>query len=372
MATLLTELLHDAVQRADDIVHSLEAIESRGSKEVDAYRDKMKGLATHARKLINGLLSDPDIDDANYATNYFREYCHFARLLRGLEDLPLLVLKRFTDSDQIATDVMSAICSESGYPYSAPICSAISSQYFWTMPDMDLVFIPCLEPDHVLGLPDIYHELGHILLFREETRLVYPAYSIVDDYYDRLKDEGTRLNWPAASLEQVEEYQHNWRSSWLLEFASDLIATYLVGPSFGWCNIRTATNLGGELFVGTDSHPADDARAKAIGMMLAEIEFGESRKRIQQRWDELVKLAVESPSPRYELAYPDELLSKLTRFYRTECENLGLSQFATDAKDKPVRNMIHDCWTQFRNNPETYGAFERALLDDVLSSLRAT
>ena len=42
MATLLTELLHDAIQRADDIVQSLEAIESQGSPEVDAYRDKMK------------------------------------------------------------------------------------------------------------------------------------------------------------------------------------------------------------------------------------------------------------------------------------------------------------------------------------------
>ena len=236
---------------------------------------------------------------------------------------------------------------------------------------MDLVFIPCLEPDHVLGLPDIYHELGHILLFREESRLVHPAYRIVDDYYDQLKAEGKRLNWPPASLEQVENYQHNWRSSWLLEFASDLIATYLVGPSFGWCNIRTATNLGGELFVGTDSHPADDARATAIGMMLAEIGLDESRKRIQQRWHELVKLAVESPPSRYDLAYPEKLLGDLTNFYRKECQGLGLSQFDAEAADKPVLKMIHDCWTQFRNDPGTYSSFERSRLDEVVGSLRA-
>ncbi len=370
MVTLLTELLHDAIQRADDIVHSLETIKSCWSAEVDAYRDKMKGLATHARELINGLLNDPDIDNPMYATNYFRDYCYFARLLRGLEDLPLLVLKRFTESDQVATDVMAAICDESGYPYSSPICSAISSQYFWTMPDMDIVFIPCLEPDHVLGLPDIYHELGHILLFRKKSCLVDPAFSIVDNHYEQLRVEGKRLNWSSALLEQVEQYQHNWRSSWLLEFASDLIATYLIGPSFGWCNIRTATNLGGELFIGIDSHPADDARATAIGMMLTEIGFDESQQRIHQRWSELVKLAMESPPPRYDLAYPNKLLDELTKFFRKECESLGLAQFETDNHDKPVAKMIDDCWTQFRNDPETYSSFERDRLDEIVRSLR--
>ena len=370
MASLLTELLHDARQRADDIVSSLEAIVSRGLVDVGAYRGKMKGLATHARPLIDGLLNDPDIDDPKYATNYFREYCHFARLLRGLEDLPLLVLNRFSDSDQRATDVMAAICEEAGYPYSPPICSAISSQYFWTMPDMDLVFIPCLEPDHVLGLPDIYHELGHILLFREESRLVYPALSIVDNHYDRLIAEGKRLNWPDASLEQVEQYKHNWRGSWLLEFASDLIATYVIGPSFGWCNIRTATNLGGELFVGTDSHPADDARATAIGMMLHEIGLKESQQQIQKRWSELITLAMECSPPRYEVAYPRELMQDLTQFVSKQCDDLGLARFSTTAKNRPVAKIIDDCWTAFRNAPETYLDFERKQLGDVLARLR--
>lgn len=372
MASLLTELLHNALQRADDIVKSLEAIESQGSVEVDTYREKMTGLAAHARNLIDGLLADPDIDEPQYAPNYFREYCYFARLLRELEDFSLLVLKRFNESDQRVTDLMTAICAETGYPYTAPICSAISAQYFWTIPNMDLVFVPCLEPDHVLGLPDVYHELGHIILFREKDRLESPALSIVDEHYDRLIAAGKRLNWLPASVEQVELYRHNWRKSWLVEFAADLIATYLIGPSFGWCNIRTATNLGGELYVGTDSHPADDARAIAIGMMLTRIGFDDSRKRIQQRWHELVALAVESAPPRYELAYPDKLLQDLTDFLREGCEGLGLQKFDATNSSKSVATAIHACWTQFRNEPETYPEFERKELEKLLAALQST
>ena len=370
MASLLKELLHDGLQRADDIVTSLGAIDAKGSAEVEAYRTKMLGLGTHARDLIDRALADPDIDDPNYATNYFRDYCYITRLLRELEDFSLLVLKRFNESDQRATDLMRAICTESGYPYQAPICTAISSQYFWTIPNMDLVFVPCLEPDHVLGLPDIYHELGHILLFREKNRLEFPALALVDDHYDRLRAEGKRLNWPDASLEHVEQFQHNWRRSWLLEFASDLIATYLIGPSFGWCNIRTATNLGGELFVGTDSHPADDARATAIGMMLTEIGFDDSRQRIQLRWGELIKLAVESPPPRYDLAYPPKLLEDLTQFLQKECEALGLKKFNSDSSEG-VAATIHSCWSQFRDKPESYANHERKALENLLATLRS-
>lgn len=372
MASLLTELLHDAMQRADDIVTSLGAIGKNDSPEVDAYRSKITGLATHAHKLIEGLLADPDIDDPAYATNYFREYCHFARLLRGLEDLPLLVLKRFNASDQQATNLMTVICAETSYPYSPPICSAISSQYFWTMPDMDLVFVPCLEPDHVLGLPDIYHELGHILLFREKNQLEYPALAIVDDHYDRLLVEGRRLNWPVASLKEVERYHHNWRRSWLLEFASDLIATYLIGPSFGWCNIRTATNLGGELYVGNETHPADDARATAIGMMLTEIGCDDSRKAIQKRWSELIKLAVESAPPRYELAYPESLLHDLAKFFREGCRNLGMTEFNPDElSGQRVASTIHECWRQFRDEPGTYAEFERQKMAQMLETFQS-
>lgn len=370
MATLLTELLHDATQRADDIVDSLDAI-ATGGPEVEAYSLKMKRLATQAREFVARLLRDPDIDDPNYAGNYFRDYCHVTRLLREIEYFSLLVLKRFNESDQRATDLVKAICAESGYPYPAPLCSAISSQYFWTIPDMDLVFMPCLEPDHVLSLPDIYHELGHFLLFRDEKRLIQPTQLIVDQHYERMVENGKRLNWPDASLELLQQYHHSWRGSWLLEFASDLIATYLIGPSFGWCNIRVATNLGGELFLGTDSHPADDARATAIGMMLTEIGFDDTRKSIQKRWNELVSLAMESPPPRYDLAYPEDLLRSLTQFFRKECEDIGLSRFKTDATDRPVSKMIHDCWTQFRTDPESYVKFERSQLEEVASSIRA-
>lgn len=372
MASLLNELLHDAGRRSQEIAEDLERLKGALSGDVETYRRRMLQLVDRARGLVASMLADPDLEDPAYATSYFRDYKDVARLLHGIENLPLLVLRRFTKHDQTVTSLMAAICREVGFPHAAPICSSISSQYYWTVADMDLVFVPCLEPEHLLGLPDGYHEIGHILLFRDKKRLEYPALAIVDRWYDKTLARGKQLNWAQASLDEVDGFRHQWRRSWLLEFGADLIATYLVGPAFGWCNIRTSTNLGGGLFSGCESHPADDARARAVGVMLDRIGCSEDGLAIQQRWDELVSLSNESPSGRYDLAYPPELLDELAEFFHIACADLGMRQYAPDASNPaaPVTAAVNAAWCRFRQSPDTFGDYEQEALATLLGAIK--
>ena len=368
MAALLTEFLHDAARRAAEISKELADLRGQIPSEVEAYRARMHGMAVRARALADAMLADPDLEDPQYGTNYFRDYRQVARLVQALENLPVLVLRRFSGPDLAVTALMRAICTEIGYPFTAPICSSISSQYYWTMPDMDLVFVPSLEPDHLLGLADIYHELGHIVLFRERLRLEYPALAMVDKFYDQIIANAQSGNWPQQSLIEVEQFRHRWRQSWLLEFSSDLIATYLVGPAFGWCNIRTSTNLGGDLFGGNESHPADDARAEAIAMMLEYGGHAESATTIRGRWAELIALSNESKPPRYELAYPPDLVRELAEFIGVGCQALGLKAWTTSSQGTaPVTYAVNEAWREFRERPATFGEYERESLSKILA-----
>lgn len=370
VASLLTELLHDTSRRGEEIAAELDRLQETVPTEVEAYRKRMFQMVDHARGIVSAMLADPDLEDPAYATSYFRDYKYVARLMQELENLPVLALRRFSEQDRTVTRLMAAICKEIGFPHAAPICSSISSQYYWTVAGMDIVFVPCLEPDHLLGIPDGYHELGHIALFRDESRLVQPALAIVDQWYERAAVQGRQLNWPQASLDAVEDFHHQWRLSWLLEFGSDLIATYLVGPAFGWCNIRTSTNLGGEVFRGSESHPADDARARAIGLMLDRIGCCAECAAIKQRWDELVKLSNESPHERYELAYPPDLLEQLADFFHTACAKLGMRQYAHgESNPAPVTAAINDAWSHFRQNPGTFGEYEQEALVTLLRTI---
>lgn len=373
MASVFTELLHDTSRRGEEIAENLDRLQGNLSVEVETYRQRMLQIVEQAREIAALMLADPDIENPAYATNYFRDYRQVAQLINILENVPLLVLRRFSKQDQTVTSLMASICREINFPYAAPVCSSISSQYYWTMPDMDIVFMPCLEPDHLLGLPDSYHELGHILLFRNKNQLVHPALAIVDRWYDKTLARGKQLNWPQASLDEVDSFRHQWRRSWLLEFGADLIATFLVGSAFGWCNIRTSTNLGGGLFIGSENHPADDARASAIGLMLQRIGCAEACQTIKKRWDEMVTLSKESAPERYDLAYPGELLNELAEFIHTTCIDVGLRQYTDDVSNPaPVTTAINQAWDKFRETPHAFGEFEQSILTRLLDQLDIT
>lgn len=375
MATLLRELFHDVSRRASEIADELAKMRGGVPAEVEKYRDVMQQRASSAATIASAMASDPDLDEPNFAVNYFRDYKDVARLVQSLEHLPLLVLRRFDEPDRRITALVARICDEIDYPYDAPICSSLSSQYFWTVAGMDLIFVPCLEPEHLLGLPDIYHELGHVILFREERTFVFPALAIVDRHFDVLVADGIRGNWPRQSIDQVEEFRHRWRLSWLLEFGADLIATYTSGPVFGWCNIRTSTNLGGELFGGNETHPADDARAATIGLMLERMGERDAAERIRVRWSELVRLSGEARPPRYDVAYPVALQQELVEFVYTECERSGLRQWAVRDTSTTVGGAVDDAWETFRSHPANFGDHERrglATLCAHISSQRTT
>ena len=165
MASLLTELFHDIDRRAREIAQDLARLKGEVPGEVEAYCERMEQMAARVPGIIAKTLADPDLNSPAFAVNYFRNYKDVARLVQELENLPLLVLRRFSELDRRMTALVAKICDEINYPFQPPVCSSISSQYYWTVAGMDLLFVPCLEPDHLLGLPDIYHELGHINLF---------------------------------------------------------------------------------------------------------------------------------------------------------------------------------------------------------------
>lgn len=368
MASLLAELLHDVSRRAGEIEKEFERLKNELPAEIQDYRRKMAERASKARQLAERILGDPDLAHPTLAVNFFRDFRDIARLVLALEHLPLLVLRRFSDHDRQMTRLCRQVCTEIGYPFDVPVCASLSSQYYWTVAGMDLVFVPTLETERLLGLADLYHELGHIILFREERQFVIPGLAIVDRHFKTAIHQGRMDGWSHQSLREVDQLYARWRTAWFLEFASDLIATYLAGPAFGWCNIRTSTNLGGELYHGNESHPADDARAFAIGLMLERIGATEAQVSIDRRWRELIALARESTPARYDLAYPRQLLGHICDLIHDACQRIGLVSWS-DAHDarRIVRSALDAAWTEFRLRPATFEGFESRSLADILA-----
>jgi hypothetical protein len=370
MASLLAELLHDAARRAGEIEAEFARLQARTPQEIQSYRQEMQKRAGRAKQVAEMILADPDLTHPVLAVNFFRDFRDIARIILALEHLPLLVLRRFSEKDLLVTRLCRQICSEVRYPYPPPVCSSLSSQYYWTVAGMDLVFVPSLEPERLLGLADLYHELGHIILFREEKDFVIPGLAVVDKHFAQALQQGKQAGWPEQSLAEIDQFHHRWRIAWFLEFSSDLIATYLAGPVFGWCNIRTSTNLGGELFRGNESHPADDARATTIGMMIKRLGDHESAKQIASRWKELVALGGDVAPPRYDIAYPNDLLVSVCEIVFAGCEKIGLAPWGSQQNPTGLVGPALDAaWNEFRLRPESFEGYEQNALAELFARI---
>jgi hypothetical protein len=131
---------------------------------------------------------------------------------------------------------------------------------------------------------------------------------------------------------------------------------------------QDVNHVGGELFAGNGTHPADDARARAVGLLLDQMGFSVQAGEIRTRWDELVGLSKESAPLRYDLAYPPDLLQNVADFYMRQCNALGLKPYSPDNGDSIAR-AINQAWSEFRGNPDTFGQYEQALLANVLQKV---
>jgi hypothetical protein len=371
MSSLLYQLLHDVRQRCADLAQRLGRLQESVGPEAEPYRAKMEMRTRRVLNLINGLLNDPALRQPQLAVNYFRDYKRLTEKVQDVEEGPVLVLGRFSEDDGFMTRIVGRICREIGYPYNAPLCAALSTNYYWALPHMDLVFVPCLEPFHLLALADLYHELAHMLVFRNEAKLIRPGHGLVDQHFGRLIRDARQRNWPTGSIDCFNESRKTWKTNWCLEFASDMIATYCVGPAFGWCDVRLCTNLASNLFEGADSHPADDARTTAISFMLNKIGRQQDATALLARWAELIALAKETKPQGYDLAYPRDLLVDLVEFIATACASLGLRCWPTASTPGTIHvgTLLNNAWDVFRASPETFDQFEAVRLRELREEL---
>jgi hypothetical protein len=367
MASLLHQLLHDVEQRCSYLISELDRVHTTLPPEAQAYRNKMAALLQRAAQHVSTLLNDPGIQHPHFAKNYYYDYKRLAELIQAMEEGPVLALGRFSAEDRMVTMVVQRICDETGYPYDQPLCSAMSAQYYWALTGMDLIFVPCSESLHLLGLADLYHELAHFVLYRRANSLIIPFQQIIDLHFDQAVREGRQKGWTPRSLDALAEYRQRWKRSWYLEFASDVLATYWAGPAYGWANVRLCTNMSSELFSIDAEHPSDDARAKIVGRMLRKTSCDAETGRIDAKWNELLTLTGQIAPQEYTLAYPPKLMDELVDFLFAEFQQAGLimRQQQNVASGVQVTELLNQAWEEFEARPETFAVFERQKVEEL-------
>jgi hypothetical protein len=120
---------------------------------------------------------------------------------------------------------------------------------------LNLLFVPLIEGDFLLHLPDLYHELAHPLLAVANDPALEPFqnafYSAADrvmEHLEGLERREDRRYGPRAYGLLLQRWVDAWIPYWLTEFFCDAFAACTVGPAYVWAHLHLIAKRGDNPF----------------------------------------------------------------------------------------------------------------------------
>lgn len=306
------------------------------------------------------------------------------RLKRTVADLDLLetagiaALYRAREDDHKLNELLERITREIEYPLVTPIVTTLSQQYFYIYPELNLLCVPLTEGRFLLHLPDLYHELAHPLLVAWNEPHVEPfqkaldrALSHVLTYLQEERTKSERRSGPASFSVQLQFWEALWIRSWLVEFFCDLFGVFTLGPAFGWAHLHLSMMRGENPFevpsTRWSSHPADDARMRAVLDALAASGFDSYAAGIRAAWESCLEKCGFKQEPEYKRCYPDALLRAIVSEAKEGVEKMGC-RIASPVTADPVHVLLNNAWRHFWTNPGSYVQWEENAVNLLLDN----
>jgi hypothetical protein len=331
-----------------------------------ACRDRLNDLLAQLRSLTD----DPRFLLPAYQPERLRRFKRAVGDLDILEAVGIAALDRATEDDHRLNALLERVAKEIRYPLVTPVVSGLSQQYFCIVTDLNLLCVPLTEGRFLLHLPDLYHELAHPLLVEPDDPVVEPFqeahFKALGDalaYLAAEKRAEDRRRGPRQPAFTLPRWEAAWVKYWMVEFFCDLFAVYVLGPAFAWSHLHLAAKRGGDPFevplLGPSSHPADDARMRAILFGLEAAGFAGEAASVAGKWRELLSHHDAEPEPEYHRCYPDDLLRKVAAHALSGVRAIGC-RLAEPATADPVHSALNGAWVEFWRSPETFADWEKA------------
>lgn len=375
METLLNGLGVDLKQRCNAIQKVLES--KRSDCEIQGYVKQVYDNTDQIRQEIDALLGDPDLGNAKLLSNQFFTFSRLAERLSEIEWYPLPAIVRYNDTDKYLHTFCASLAHQVGYPLPTPFVSGFSSNYYGAVPQYKLITLPAAEYLFLLGLPDLCHELGHILFSHYTGTFLGNFLSDLSSYIRSEKQRRISEGAPPDYQVLYDRLETDWKDRWTTEFACDMIAAFMVGLAFGRTHIRVCCSLAPNVFYPgfgeSSTHPSGESRMRAIVAMLKRIGLDEDSKVIQDQWLKYL-LAIGSKKPKeYDHCYPDALIDSLAGEVHKGCVKIGLVSYKdqqTSNNDINLPALLNEAWTMLSADPQGYAEWESEQVKRLRESVK--
>jgi len=351
---------------------------SLNSPELLALRHTCEDRIDQIVRDLEELLNDPLILRDDLVRERLRLFRRQLADLSLLETTAIAALTRPHEDDAALSRVVFQIHKEISYPLPPPTVTCLSREYFSIDPSLHLLEVPLAEADFLLHLPDLYHEMAHLLIAtRNNPRIAgYQTeyanlLSLVKKHFETERAANLRSTGPKDyfryALDLIEYF---WIRGWANEIFCDLFATYTLGPAYVWAHFHLSAGHGADPYEvqvdGRMSHPPDHARMESMLLGLELIGFAGRAAEISQRWEALVEATGFKPTPMYRRACPRHLLEQAAAHAREGTRLIGCS-IVHEGTSSPIHDLLNTAWERFWSAPDDYHEWERQAIAELKS-----
>jgi hypothetical protein len=297
------------------------------------------------------------------ANNNLYKFNTANRKFTDIHSYRYLPLKHYDDPEIFFFQVISKIYTEHRISAIPPIVSTISNHdnYYWAFPYFEIIALPAGEERSLLNLPDMFHEIGHLLHSMFKRKSCEKSLEFVDKYFAkeivRLKNEGF-----VQYVESLTRAKYLWSRKWIEEFACDLVGTYMTGAAYAWTNLKLLSTGHGSAIIYSDSssHPADEARMRIIILMLEKLGLINDKDKVETDWKVFLKDTERLKPADYNLLYPQKLLQQLVDEVYEFYQNADLASFTEliNSTSDSIAQLLNEAWNQARTAPLDYNNYE--------------
>lgn len=321
------------------------------------------------RREIDQLLTDPALGQPALRPNHLAMYKGWKQRLDLVEARILPVLERFSAEDRRMTRLSRELMLNVAWPsaHTPPIVGALSAEYYGSVPLFRVVYVPAAEGSGLLGIPDICHELAHLLYYAETATLLGTFPNELSAYFVSEKARVAAGQRPPEYGRLYDVAAREWVRHWAVEFVCDMVAVYAVGAPYAWQHLRLCVGGRNAAFTPSlgqrGSHPADAARMHGILAMLRGMGAGADADEVERVWNEYLIVAAEARPTEFDLCYPPTVIESLANQVRTACMSLHMRPFtAAGAPAVDIPGLLMEAWRHFRAYPATYRVWEEGQL----------
>ena len=327
---------------------------------------------------VNTILASPELAFEPFTNNFLSKYSNLYERFSAIELYRYQAIIRYGQGgEKYFNALIKQIYEEIDCIQSTPLIAGISNSdsYYWVYPTYEIIAVPIGEDKNLLNLPDIFHEIGHLLCgqyrrsFKGEGKIDKMLGEHFETEINNIRDENRDLG-KIPEFKKVFEY---WRESWIEEFICDLVGTYLTGPAYGWTNFKicTLTSSDKGIYHFSAEHPSDETRMYAILFMLEQMGYQHEKEELANSWSTFLTICTNTQMPLYSLLLPRHMIEELAVTVLDACQKICLVSCMQQAanSDSPISLLLNQAWDENLKRPDTFSEWEQNQIGGLQDTL---